>query len=118
MTEYQKDLQYVTMRLKDSLIIEQINAAKGILRHFEDKWSTRLSITDPTFKKDRQKLNALYQEKYSFISKSYLLNWFLFLIFVGNKKNFNMGQKHLGVEMLSEQELQALNDYLYTIENN
>jgi hypothetical protein len=29
-----------------------------------------------------------------------------------------MGQKHLGVEMLSEQELQALNDYLYTIENN
>jgi len=29
-----------------------------------------------------------------------------------------MGQKHLGIEMLSEQELQALNDYLYSIQNN
>lgn len=72
--EYNKDLQYVTMRLRDSIILEQINSAKGVLRHFEDKWSTKLSITDPTFSKDRQKLNNLYQEKFSFISKSYLLN--------------------------------------------
>jgi hypothetical protein len=29
-----------------------------------------------------------------------------------------MGQKHLGIEMLSEQEYQDLQDYLYLIQND
>lgn len=72
--EYQKDLNYVKFQINNSIIIDQINGAKRVLRHFEDKWSIKLSITDPTFQKDRETLNKLYQEKYTFISRAYLLN--------------------------------------------
>jgi hypothetical protein len=74
MNEYQKDLHYVTTQIKNSIIIDQINGAKRVLRHFEDKWSIQLSATDPTFQKDRETLNKLYQEKFTFISRAYLLN--------------------------------------------
>lgn len=74
MNEYQKDLNYVVSLIKNAIIIDQINGAKRVLRHFEDKWSIKLSVTDPTFQKDREMLNKLYQEKYTFISRAYLLN--------------------------------------------
>lgn len=86
MNEYQKDLNYVMSQIKNSIIMDQINAAKRVLRHFEDKWSIQLSPTDPTFKKDREMLNNLYQEKFTFISRAYLLNWFFFTIF--SKKTY------------------------------
>lgn len=72
--EYLKDFNYVKFQINNSIIIDQINGAKRVLRHFEDKWSIKLSITDPTFQKDRETLNKLYQEKYTFISRAYLLN--------------------------------------------
>ena len=72
MNEYLKDFKYVKMQIEQSIIIQQINAAKLVLRHFEDKWMTRLSATDPSFNKDRKTLHELYEKKFTAVSKSYL----------------------------------------------
>jgi hypothetical protein len=72
MKEYEKDYNYVKMQIDQSIIIQQINAAKQVLRHFEDKWMTRLSVTDPSLNKDRKTLHDLYEKKFTAVSKSYL----------------------------------------------
>lgn len=74
MNEYQKDFDYVKRQLTAAFLMDQLNAAKRSLRHFEDKWMIQLSPTDPTFKKDREELNQLHQEKFTKISRAYLLN--------------------------------------------
>lgn len=74
MTEYEKDFKYVKERLTAAFMMDQLNAAKRELRHFEDKWMIKLSATDPKFQKDRHELNQLHQEKFTYISKAYLLN--------------------------------------------
>lgn len=72
--EYQKDLKYVFHQLRTSFTMDQIHSAKRLVRHFEDKWSIQLSISDPTFRKDKKELNELYEEKFTFISRAYLSN--------------------------------------------
>lgn len=74
MNEYEKDLRYLKHQLNTAHMLDQLNAAKRTLRHFEDKWMIQLSATDPRFQKDRNELNEIYNEKYTRISRAYLLN--------------------------------------------
>lgn len=72
MTEFDKDLQYITHIFNRSNTISELNELRRLFKHFLDKWSVRLSPTDPTFIKIKQDWGEKIEEKYKKISKLYI----------------------------------------------
>jgi hypothetical protein len=72
MTEYEKDLLYVKKQIDQAYNLDSIHQAQRLWKFFLDKWSIKLSPTDPTLMKTKSEVGKIVEEKYTRISKAYL----------------------------------------------
>ena len=101
MTQYEKEYQYVEGLLKKAVVMDQLHAAQRALRQFIDTWVIIAPPTDKNFNEDRNKLMQLSQEKFSQISKAYLVRWKKFRIFVVWDTQINFMNKQFRARLLS-----------------
>ena len=110
MTEFLKDFNFVKGRLQKVRNLKEIEKCKTFIEMFTSKYVVQVSHMDPIFIKHRNELVQLYNEKFKTFSSCIWLSIFLWYFLW-------MGTHYYGIEMLSEQEFEDLQNYLYQIEN-
>ena len=72
MNEFEKDLSYVKSQILKSYTLDAVHSSERLWKHFMDKWSIRLSPTDPQFIKTKSEVSKMVEQQYTRISKAYL----------------------------------------------